>query len=49
MNTYEFIVVVGGSEIKTYTQSNNPNYAYQKARRLYPTADKIKFIRIVKR
>ena len=48
MNTYEFKVTVAGSTFKTYTQSNNPSYAYQKARRLYPTADKVKFIRLVK-
>jgi len=49
MNTYEFLVTVGGSEIKTYTQSNNPSYAYQKARRLYPTATEIKLIRLVRK
>ena len=48
MNTYEFKILVGGSWITTYTQSNNPSYAYQKARRLYPTAEEIKFIRLVK-
>lgn len=31
MNTYEFKVLVGGSWITTYSQSNNPSYAYQKA------------------
>ena len=45
MNTYEFKILVGGSWITTYTQSNNPSYAYQKARRLYPTAEEIKNIR----
>ena len=49
MNTYEFLVTVGGSEIKTYTQSNDPSYAYQKCQRLYPTADEIKFIRLVRK
>ena len=48
MNTYEFLVTVEGSTFKTYTQSNNPSYAYQKTRRLYPTASEIKFIGLVK-
>ena len=48
MNTYEFKVLVGGSWITTYTQSNDPSYAHQKARRLYPTAEEIKFIRLVR-
>lgn len=48
MNTYEFSVTVEGSTFKTYTQSNNPSYAYQKARRLYPTASNIHLIRLVK-
>jgi len=49
MNTYEFSVKVNGSKIKAYTQSNNPSYAYEKARRLYPEADEIKFIRLVRK
>ena len=49
MNTYEFLVTVGGSKIKAYTQSNNPSYAYQKAKRLYPEAEEIKFIRLVRK
>ena len=47
VNTYEFKILVGGSWITTYTQSNNPSYAYQKARRLYPTASNIHLIRLV--
>lgn len=48
MNTYEFLVTVAGSDFKAYTQSNNPSYAYQKCRRLYPTASEIKLIRLLK-
>ena len=48
MNTYEFMVTVAGSDFKAYTQSNNPGYAYQKCRRLYPTAEKIQLIRLVR-
>jgi hypothetical protein len=48
MNTYEIKVLVGGSWITTYSQSNNPSYAYQKARRLYPAAEEIKLIRLLK-
>ena len=48
VNTYEFKILVGGSWITTYTQSNNPSYAYQKARRLYPAAEEIKLIRLVR-
>jgi hypothetical protein len=48
MNTYEFMVTVAGSDFKAYTQSNNPSYAYQKCRRLYPTASEIQFLRLVK-
>ena len=48
MNTYEFMVTVAGSDFKAYTQSNNPSYAYQKCRRLYPTAEKIQLIRLVR-
>ena len=49
MNTYEFIVTVAGSDFKAYTQSNNPGYAFEKCRRLYPTASKIHLIRLVRK
>ena len=49
MNTYEFNVTVAGSTIKAYAQSNNPSYAYQKCRRLYPEAEKIHLIRLVRK
>lgn len=49
MNTYEFLVTVAGSEIKAYTQSNNPSFAYQKCQRLYPEASEIRFIRLVRK
>ena len=49
MNTYEFMVTVAGSDFKAYAQSNNKSYAYQKCRRLYPTASEIKFIRLVRK
>ena len=49
MNTYEFMVTVAGSDFKAYAQSNNPSYAYQKCRRLYPTASKIRLIRLVRK
>lgn len=48
MNTYEFRVTVESSTFKTYTQSNNPSFAYQKARRLFPTASEIRFIGLVR-
>ena len=49
MNTYEFLVTVGGSKIKAYTQSNNPSYAYQKCQKLYPEAEDIQLISLVRR
>jgi len=49
MNTYEFMVTVAGSNFQAYTQSNNPSYAYQKCRRLYPEAEDIHLIRLVRK
>lgn len=48
MNTYKFKITVNGSTFDAFTQSNNPGCAYEKARRLYPTAEKINLIRLVK-
>lgn len=49
MNTYEFKITVNGCTFKSYTQSNNPSCAYEKARRLWPTAEKINLIKLAKR
>ena len=49
MNCYEFKITVNGSTFKSYTQSNNPSCAYEKARRLWPTAEKINLIKLAKR
>lgn len=48
MNTYKFKITVNGSTFDAFTQSNNPGCAYEKARRLYPTAEKINLLRLVK-
>lgn len=49
MKTYEFLVMVGGTKIKAYTQSNNSSYAYQKCQRLYPEAEDIHLIRLIRK
>lgn len=48
MKTYEFLVTVEGSDFKAYIQSNNPGFAFEKCRRKYPGASKIRLLRLVR-